>query len=108
MAQWDWPRLGSAGTQVQSLAWHSGLRIQRSHSCGLSHNCSSDLIPGPGAPHSLGRPKKEKKKVLQEIEGDGVPVMVQLKQVPLGTKRFQVRSLASMISRLQIWCCHEL
>ena len=26
--------------------WHSGLRIQHCHSCGLGHNYGSDLIPG--------------------------------------------------------------
>ena len=26
MAQWDWRRLCSAGMQVQSPAWHSGLK----------------------------------------------------------------------------------
>ena len=53
--------LGSAETQVRSLAWHSGLRIRRCHSCSFGHNYSSDLIPDQGTPHAVGRPKKEKK-----------------------------------------------
>ena len=32
------------------------------HSCGVSRNCGSDLIPGPGTPYAGGRPKKKKKK----------------------------------------------
>ena len=31
MVQWDQRHLGSTGTQVRSLAWHGGLRIQ----CGV-------------------------------------------------------------------------
>ena len=37
----------------------------------------------------------------------GVPVVAQRKQIQLGTKRFQVWSLASL-SGLRIQCCHEL
>lgn len=29
---------------------------------GLGHNCRSDLIPGCGSPHAVGRPKKKKEK----------------------------------------------
>ena len=43
-----------------SLARHSGLRIQ--HTCGLGHNCGSDVIPGPGTPYAPGAKKKKKKK----------------------------------------------
>ena len=28
VAQWDWQHLRSAGTQVESPAWHRGLRIK--------------------------------------------------------------------------------
>ena len=29
--------------------WHKRLRIQHCHcSCGMGHNCSTGLIPGPG------------------------------------------------------------
>ena len=61
MVQQDQWRLGSAGTQVQSQAQHSGLCIWHCRSCGLGHNCSSDLIPGPETPYSEGQPKKKKK-----------------------------------------------
>ena len=47
--------------QVQSLAPHSGLRIRHCRNCGLVHNCSSDLIPGPEAPYAAGQPKKKNK-----------------------------------------------
>ena len=52
-----WWHLESAGKQVQSPAWHSGLRIQHCRSCGLGHDCSLDLIPGLGTPYASGRPK---------------------------------------------------
>ena len=42
--------LGSAGTQVPSLAQQSVLRIWCCHSCGLGSICGSDLIPGPRIP----------------------------------------------------------
>ena len=58
MAHQDQHHLGSAGTQVQSLAQHSGLRIWCCHSCSLGHNCSSYLIPGQGTP------KKKKDEIL--------------------------------------------
>ena len=54
--------VGSAGTQVQSPAWHSALRIQCCCSCGLGGNCGSDLIPGLVTPYAAGQPKKKKKK----------------------------------------------
>ena len=50
--------LGTTGTQVQSLAQHSGLGIGHCHSCGLGSSYSSDLILGPGAPYTAGWPKK--------------------------------------------------
>ena len=62
VARRDPHHLGSAGAQVQSLAWLSGLRIQCCCSCGLGCNYSSDLIPGWGTPYAAGRPKKGKKK----------------------------------------------
>ena len=37
----------------------------------------------------------------------GVPVVVQQKQIRLGTMRFRVQSLA-LLSGLKIWCCREL
>ena len=48
--------------QVQSQAWHRGVRSQGCCSCGLGGNCSSDLIPRLGAPYAVGQSKKEKKK----------------------------------------------
>ena len=44
-----------------SLAWHNGLRIQLGCSCGAGHNCSSNLIPGPGTPSALGQAKQTNK-----------------------------------------------
>ena len=60
VAQRDQKCLGSTETQVRSLAWHSGLRIWHCCSCGLDHNCSLDLILGPGTPCAMGQPKKKK------------------------------------------------
>ena len=60
MAKWDWKHLLSTGMQVQSLAWHSGLRIQDCHSCGIGGNWISDLISGLGTPYAMRQPKKEK------------------------------------------------
>ena len=72
VAQWDRQHLRSTGTWVQFLAQHSGLRIQRCQSCGLGHDCGSDLIPGP---HAMGRPKMKKKKKEGAIsKHKGVPL----------------------------------
>ena len=60
MLQWDQRSLGSAGMQVRSLAWLSGLRIWHCCTCALSRDCGSDLIPGRGTAYAVGRPKKEK------------------------------------------------
>ena len=57
----DRQRLGSPGTQVQSSAWHSGLRIWGCRSCNFSLECSLDLIPGLGIPQAAGQPKKKEK-----------------------------------------------
>lgn len=61
VVQRDWWHLGSPGTQVQSLAWYSGLRILCCHSC----SCGLDLIAGLGTPCAKGA-KKEKKKTNQK------------------------------------------
>ena len=53
MVQRDWQHLGSTGTQVQSQAWHSGLRIQ----CCSGRNCGSDLFPGLGTPYVAKKKK---------------------------------------------------
>ena len=50
----------AAGTQVRSLALHSGLRIQHCCSCGIGCNSSLDPFPGMGTPYALGQPKKKK------------------------------------------------
>ena len=54
MGQRDGWHLGSARTQVQSLAWHSGLRTRRCCSCGIGKDCGLDLIPGQGTPYAWG------------------------------------------------------
>ena len=59
MEQWDQQRLGSTGTQVRSLARHSGLRIWCCHSCGLGLNGGFDLIAGPGTVYAMGWPKNK-------------------------------------------------
>ena len=46
------------GLEVRSPAQHSGLRIWCCSSCSWDHDCSSDVIPGPGTPYAVGRPKK--------------------------------------------------
>ena len=50
------------GTQVWSLAQHSGLNIQHCCSSGLGHNFGLDLIPGLRIPCATGQPKMKKKK----------------------------------------------
>ena len=37
----------------------------------------------------------------------GVPVVIQRRQIQLGTMMLRVRTLASL-SGLRIWCCHKL
>ena len=68
MAQWDQWHLGSAEAQVRSLALHSELRIWHCHSCGLGHDCGSDLIPGQGTPYAIRSQKRQKKKKERERE----------------------------------------
>ena len=46
MAQQDQQSVWSARLHIQSLAWHSGLRIQHCHSCDIGHKCDSNLIVG--------------------------------------------------------------
>ena len=59
-----------AGTQVQSLAQHNGLRIQHCHSCGIGYNSSSDSIPGPRTSYAMGQ--KTKMGVREEDEKENV------------------------------------
>ena len=48
----------AAGTQVQFLAWCSGLRIQHCSGRGIGLNSGLDLIPGPGTPYAMGQLKE--------------------------------------------------
>ena len=57
--EWDQQHVGSAGTQVQSPAQDSELRIWHCCSYGLGHNCSLYLIPG-GRGGSGQKKKKER------------------------------------------------
>ena len=52
---------------------------------------------------------REWQDILKVLKGKnlGVPVMVQRKQIQLGTMRFWIHSLASL-SGLRIWRCHVL
>ena len=63
VVQRDQQYLGSTGTQVRPV-WHSGLGIWHCRSCGLGHDCSSELIPGPGALYAAGQPKMKKKIII--------------------------------------------
>ena len=67
VAQWGQWYLGSAGAQVRFPARHSGLTIWCCHSCGLGHSCSSEVIPGLGAPYAEGQPQNSKNKMRTEI-----------------------------------------
>ena len=66
------------------------------------------LIPGLGtsACYGYGQKKKRSLTFFVNIYG-GVPIMVQRKQIRLGTMRLRDQSLASF-SGLRIWPCHEL
>ena len=60
--------LGALGRmQVQSLALHSGLRIQCCSSFGLGRDCVSDLIPCPGTPCAAGQSKMGEKKKKERL-----------------------------------------
>ena len=61
VVQWHQQCLWSTGTQVQYLAWQSGLRIQCCYSCNIGCNYSLDLILGLETSYSVGQPKREKK-----------------------------------------------
>ena len=60
MVQQDGWHLRSTRMQVRCPAWHRGLRSRCCHSCGLGHNCASNLLPGLGKPYALGQRKKQK------------------------------------------------
>ena len=67
MVQRDKWHLGGARTEVLSLAWQSGLRIQHCHSCSLN------LIPGHNAELHMpytGQPIKEKKEREREANAN--------------------------------------
>lgn len=59
MAQQHRWYIGSAGTQIRSLAQHSGLRIRYCSTCSLGLSYGSDLISGPRTPYATGWPKKK-------------------------------------------------
>ena len=65
VVQQDGWHTGSVGTQVQSRAQQSGLRIWHCLSCSLVHNYGSDLSPGQGNPYAVGWPKMKKKKKIK-------------------------------------------
>ena len=62
VAKQDWQHLGRAGMWVWFPAQDSGLKDRGCRSCSSGQDCSSDLIPGPGAPRATGQPKIKKKK----------------------------------------------
>ena len=57
--------LGALGHKARCPARHSGSRTWCGHGCSLGHNCSWDLILGPGTPCAAGRPQKKKKGFLE-------------------------------------------
>ena len=68
MVQQDQQRhLRSVGEQVWSPAQHSRLRVRCCYGCGIGHNFSLDLIPGPETPCATGWPEKEEKKEVSWI-----------------------------------------
>ena len=61
VAKWDRQHLCSTRMQVESLAWHSGLKdLVLPQLC--RSQLDSHLIPGPGNPYATGWPKKKGKK----------------------------------------------
>ena len=103
LSQRDRWHLGSAGTQVWSPAWHSGLRIQSCCHFGLGRNYSSDLIPGLGNSICLGVAKKEKKKkpsafIYEERYGFGIVWGVRLLHCdPLSAESPQMKKLQMLL-----------
>ena len=73
LAQQDQWHLGDTGLQVLSLTLDTGLRNWHCQNFGLGADCGLDLIPGPGTPCAMGRPKKKKGKVclFGALEGFG-------------------------------------
>ena len=63
--QRDWWRFGSAGTQVQSPAWNSGLRIQHYWSCSLGCNCTHQIWSLACELHMPKKKRKEKNHILR-------------------------------------------
>ena len=83
VVQWDGQCLWSTQTQVQSPAWHSGLRIQDCPSkCGL------DWIPGLGTPYAKGVGKKKKSRSSSHgsagirEDADSIPSLIQWVEDP--------------------------
>ena len=111
-------RLGSMKTWFQSLALLSVLRMQCCPellgSCvavavAKTHSYSSDSVPSLGTsicPKALKRQNKQTNIKFKKWSV-GVPIVVQQKQIWLGTVRFRVQSLA-WLSGLRIQCFCEL
>ena len=92
-------RLWSSGAQVQisSLAQWAG------HPVLPQLLCRSGSDPCPG--YSICR--RTAKKGGKKKSRIGVPIMAQRKQIPLGTMRLWIQSLA-LLSGFRFWCCREL
>ena len=96
--------------KMGDLWWLSGLRIQHCHCRGAGS------IPDPGAAkrNNNNKTKFNELSIISvtynwkfpdfKKKEEGVPIVVQQKQIWLAFMRMQVRSLAS-ISGLRIWCC---
>ena len=63
-------------TQVQSPAWHNGLKDQVLPQLQVGCNCGSDLIPGLGTPHAMGWPKKKSKENCIKSTGRKFPLQL--------------------------------
>ena len=59
----------AAGRRFDLQSGTMGQRIQGCHSCGISRNCGSDLIPVLETPYAEGWPKKRGERKEREREG---------------------------------------
>ena len=106
VVQGDWWHLGSAGMQVQSLAWHSGLRIWSCCS-SLGRDCGCDLIPGRGTPYAAGMLKKKQNKTEQNKTKTTLESWCgSASKSPTSIMRMRVQSLAPL-SGLRISRCPQ-
>ena len=76
------------------MAQQSGLKIQHCHSCGVGHNCGSDVSPGPGTPHAGGGQKKSSriKGKVREEQDKVTTIFVNEQKLSAGTKGKKVKS----------------